>query len=126
MGLGIRYYSVVIALTCLIVTIGLLIIDVDRGPLLVSQSDIVGIGLCFFAVSYSFVWIGGAVISFIVRLLTDNVIAILVVFFIIALNLYFIGIWIEYLEWQIGSIYTMVFGLFDSWLGRKRKSGSIS
>ncbi len=55
MGLGIRYYSVVTALTCLIVTIGLLIIDVDRGPLLVSQSDIVWIGLCFFAVSYSFV-----------------------------------------------------------------------
>ncbi|WDF51110.1 hypothetical protein PQ460_01245 [Paenibacillus sp. KACC 21273] len=63
---------------------------------------------------YCFVWVGGAVISFIVRLLTDNVIAILAVFFIIALNLYFIGIWIEYSEWQIAPFYTMIFGLLDS------------
>lgn len=121
MSLGIRHYSIVTVLTCLMVTIGLLAIDDDSGTLLWDKSDILWIGFIFFAISLSFVYVGGAVISFIVRLLTDNVIAILVVFFIIALNLYFIGIWIEYSEWQIVPIYTMVFGLLDSWLGRKRK-----
>lgn len=121
MPLAIRHYSIVTALTCLIVTIGLLLITKNSDPLLFNTSDTVWIGLIFFAVSYCFVWVGGAVISFIVRLLTDNVIAILAVFFIIALNLYFIGIWIEYSEWPIAPFYTMIFGLLDSWLGRKRQ-----
>lgn len=121
MPLGIRHYSIVTVLTCLIVTIGLLAIDDDSGTLLWDKSDILWIGFIFFAISLSFVYVGGAVISFIVRLLTDNVIAILAVFFIIALNLYFIGIWIESMDLQIASVYTIVFGLFDGWLGRTRQ-----
>lgn len=121
MNLGIRHYSIVTALTCLIVTTGLLLKDSDHGTLLFSKSDVFWIGMIFFVISYCFVWVGGACISFIVRLLTDNVIAILVVFFIIALNLYFIGVWLDDATVWLSSIYSIIFGLIDGWLGKKRK-----
>lgn len=62
MSLGIRHYSIVTVLTCLIVTIGLLTIgllaiDDDSGTLLWDKSDILWIGFIFFASSLSFVYV---------------------------------------------------------------------
>jgi len=71
-------------------------------------------------VSYSFIIIGGIVVSSIIRLFTDNSWIIMVGFIIVASILYVLHLLSPSVYFLLGSANALIFGIFDALLSRNK------
>ena len=117
---GLTWHYMRVTLLASVITAAIfMLLDSGSEQLFDWQETIIFI-LVIAGVSYSFIIIGGIVVSSIIRLFTDNSWIIMVGFIIVASILYVLHLLSPSVYFLLGSANALIFGIFDALLSRNK------
>jgi len=117
---GLTWHYMRVTLLASVITAAIfMLLDSGSEQLFDWQETIIFI-LVMAGVSYSFIIIGGIVVSSIIRLFTDNSWIIMVGFIIVASILYVLHLLSPSVYFLLGSANALIFGIFDALLSRNK------